>query len=225
MATPNSRSKSADAPPLSAARFIPHTRSLAKMRAAAAGCQGCELYVRATQTVFGQGPNTSRLMLVGETPGDQEDLAGLPFVGAAGRLLDEVLQQVGIDRLEIYVTNAVKHFKWTPRGKRRLHAKPSAREISACRPWLDAEIAILRPEVIVCLGATAAQGLLGKSFRITRQRGKVMPSSWAKAVLATFHPSAILRAPDDVARRKMRRLFASDLQRAWQLLKHGGRDE
>ncbi len=224
MATPQRRSNVADATLRSAAQFIPHTRSLAKLQAAAQHCQGCDLYRQATQTVFGQGVKASQLMLVGETPGDQEDLAGAPFVGPAGRLLDEVLAEVGVDRRSTYVTDIVKHFKWTPRGKRRLHAKPSSREVAACRPWLEAEIAIVRPEVLVCLGATAAQGLLGKSFRISRQRGKVIPSPWAAHVLSTYHPSAILRAPDDVARRKMRRLFASDLRRASQMLTLPARD-
>ncbi len=155
-------------------------------------------------------------MLVGETPGDQEDLAGRPFVGAAGRLLDESLEAAGIDRQAVYVTNAVKHFKWTPRGKRRLHAKPSARETAACRPWLEAEIETIEPDLIVCLGATAAQALLGRTFRVTRERGRVLPRE-AWHVLATYHPSAILRAPDDATRRAMRKQFVADLHvaRVW----------
>jgi uracil-DNA glycosylase family protein len=194
--------------------FVPETRSLTQLRTAAEGCQGCELFRNATQTVFGEGPAHARLMFVGETAGDQEDLAGRPFVGAAGRLLDEALAEVGIERETTYVTNIVKHFKWTPSGKRRLHSKPSSREIAACFPWLEAEIASVQPELIVCLGATAAQGLLGRDFRITRQRGQIMQSSWAEHVLATYHPAAILRAPGDDGRRAMRGEFISDLQLA-----------
>jgi uracil-DNA glycosylase len=200
--------------PKSAREFVPETRSITKLREAAAVCEGCELFQRATQTVFGEGPPRARLMLVGETPGDQEDLAGRPFVGAAGRLLDEALAEVGIDRTEIYITNAVKHFKWTPSGKRRLHAKPSSREIKACHPWLEAEIASIAPELIVCLGATAAQALLGRDFRITRQRGELLTSAWGSQILATYHPSAVLRAPDEAARQAMRRDLVNDLKLA-----------
>ena len=205
-----------------AREFVPNTKSIAKLRAAAAHCEGCELYRAATQTVFGEGPARAKLMLVGETPGDQEDLDGHPFVGAAGRLLDEVLEEVGIDRKKVYVTNAVKHFKWTPRGTRRLHAKPSAREITACRPWLEAEISSVMPELIVCLGATAAQTLLGRAFRITIERGKILTSHWNACVLATFHPAAILRAPDERSRMTMRKGFAIDLKIAagW-IRRHG----
>ncbi len=192
--------------------FVPDSRSLAKLRAAATECQGCDLYRRATQTVFGEGAAHARLMLVGEQPGDQEDLVGRPFVGAAGRLLDEMLEEAGIDRRITYVTNIVKHFKWTPRGKKRLHARPSARQISACRPWLEAEIAAVEPELIVCLGATAAQGLLGRTFRVTRQRGKLLTGALARWMLATYHPSAILRAPEEADRKRLRREFAKDLQ-------------
>jgi DNA polymerase len=198
----------------SAAEFVPATHSIARLRAAAAECEGCELFRRATQTVFGEGPATARLMLVGETPGDQEDLAGHPFVGAAGRLLDDLLAEAGIDRRKTYVTNAVKHFKWEPRGKRRLHAKPSSREIAACRPWLEAEIASIEPELIVCLGATAAQGLLGRDFRITRQRGKILPGDDGRRILATYHPSAVLRAPDEDSRHQMRGDMLRDLRTA-----------
>ncbi len=196
----------------SAISFVPDTRSLAKLREAAESCQGCELFRRATQTVFGEGPARARLMLVGETPGDQEDIAGHPFVGAAGKLLNEALAEAGINREKAYVTNAVKHFKWTPRGKKRLHAKPNAREILACRPWLEAEIACIHPALIVCLGATASQTLLGRSFRITRERGKVIEWDGPSPVLATYHPSAILRAPDEKARRQMRQDLVDDLQ-------------
>ena len=196
----------------SALEFIPQTLSLPKLRAAATSCAGCDLYRSATQTVFGEGPARARLMLVGEQPGDREDLSGRPFVGAAGRLLDEALKEAGIERSTCYVTNIVKHFKWTPRGKRRLHAKPSAREILACRPWLEAEIAAVGAELLVCLGATAAQGLLGRDFRITRQRGKLQASQWGPRILATYHPSAILRAPDEAARKQLRADFVHDLK-------------
>jgi DNA polymerase len=202
----------------SAADFLPDTLDLARLRAAAQKCRGCELYRNATQTVFGEGQPHARLLLVGEQPGDQEDRAGHPFVGPAGHLLDDVLAEVGIDRAEVYVTNAVKHFKWVPRGKRRLHAKPTAREVSACRPWLEAELQAVHPELIVCLGATAAQSLLGSAFRITRQRGVILPTEWADGILATYHPSAILRAPTPEARRKMRQDFAIDLQEAARFL-------
>lgn len=163
---------------------------------------------------FGAGSATARAVLVGEQPGDQEDRAGKPFVGPAGRMLDEVLLEVGIDRRAVYVTNAVKHFKWKPSGKRRLHAKPSAREIAACRPWLEAELDSLEPELIVCLGATAAQSLLGPAFRITRERGRFLKREGLPPLLATYHPSAILRAPDPEARLQMRREFATDLRKA-----------
>jgi DNA polymerase len=196
-----------------AAEFVPATHSLSKLRAAAADCEGCDLFRHATQTVFGEGDRASRLMLVGEQPGDQEDRAGHPFVGPAGRLLDDVLQEVGIDRKTVYVTNAVKHFKWTERGKRRLHAKPSSREIKACRPWLDAEIDAIKPEVIVLLGATAAQSFLGPKFRITKQRGQwIDGGEQASWLMATYHPSAILRAPDSEARQRMRDEFSADLK-------------
>jgi DNA polymerase len=199
--------------PPGAGDFVPATHRISRLRVAAATCQGCDLFRRATQTVFGEGPPAARLMLVGETPGDQEDLAGHPFVGAAGRLLDELLAEAGIDRKKTYVTNAVKHFKWEPRGKRRLHAKPSSREIAACRPWLDAEIDSIEPALIVCLGATAAQALLGRQFRITRQRGKILPGDGGSAILATYHPAAVLRAPGDAARHAMRGEMLSDLRK------------
>jgi DNA polymerase len=199
---------------VSAADFLPDSRSLAQLRRAAADCRGCRLYRRATQTVFGEGSRRATIMLVGEQPGDQEDLTGHPFVGPSGRLLDEVLAQVGIERREVYVTNMVKHFKWSPRGKRRLHSKPNARELAACRPWLEAELEAVTPLVVVCLGATAAQGLLGRGFRITRQRGKILDFSHehARWILATYHPSAVLRAPDPSARHKLRREFTHDLR-------------
>jgi uracil-DNA glycosylase len=182
--------------PHTAAELIPPRPSLARLRTAAARCTACPLHARATQTVFGEGPAHAPLMLVGEQPGDQEDRAGQPFVGPAGQLLDRCLTAAGIDRKAAYVSNVVKHFKWIPRGKRRLHGKPNAREIEACKPWLEAEIAVIKPKVLVCLGATAAQALLGRSFRVSRERGQPIASTLAPHVLATVHPSALLRARD-----------------------------
>ena len=180
----------------SAAEFVPHSHQLKVLRAAAAKCEGCALYCNATQVVFGAGPADARCIFVGEQPGDQEDLAGKPFVGPAGQLLDRALEEAGIDRSLVYVTNAVKHFKFDLRGKRRIHAKPSAREISACRPWLEAEIASIKPDLVVCLGATAAQSLMGREFRITKDRGRAIhDTEWANTIIATIHPSAILRTP------------------------------
>jgi DNA polymerase len=178
----------------SAADYLPTRRTLASLERAARQCQGCPLFARATQTVFGDGPASARAIFVGEQPGDVEDRQGRPFVGPAGKLLDNLLAETGIRRSDIYVTNAVKHFKWTPRGKRRLHAKPSSREIMACRPWLEEEIAALGAPMLVVLGATAAQSLLGRSFSLTRRRGLPFESPWAKWTLATYHPSALLRA-------------------------------
>jgi uracil-DNA glycosylase family protein len=197
---------------------IPPNADLIQLRQAAAGCRACDLWERATQTVFGDGSPRARIMLVGEQPGNDEDLAGKPFVGPAGKLLDAVLNQVGIDRRQVYTTNVVKHFKWEPRGKRRIHSKPNAEQISACRPWLDAEISLIRPSVIVCFGATAARALLGKEFRVTRQRGQFVPSPLAPLVMATVHPSSILRAPDDRTRRQERQLFVEDMERVAQAL-------
>jgi uracil-DNA glycosylase len=196
----------------SAADFIPAKPTLAKLREAAASCRGCDLWVNATQTVFGEGPKSAEVMLVGEQPGDQEDRAGHPFVGPAGKLLDTSLLQAGIDRARVYVTNSVKHFKFVQieRG-RRLHKKPTAAEVRACNPWLQEEIRLVEPRVIVALGATAAQALLGKQFRVTRDRGKPIPSDLAEVIVATVHPSAILRAPDD-ARDEARREFIADLR-------------
>lgn len=187
---------------------------MSSLRGAARTCQGCQLYRFATQTVFGEGPAPADLMLIGETPGDQEDLQGRPFVGPAGRLLDDALVAAGLSRQSVYVTNAVKHFKWEERGKRRLHKKPGAREIAACRPWLEAEIRVVRPRVIVCLGATAAQTLLGPAFRITKERGKLVACEWSEVLLATHHPSAALRAPSSEDRRRMREELAADLRSA-----------
>ena len=203
----------------SAADFIPPNPTLNKLREAAAGCRGCDLWVNATQTVFGEGPPVADVMLVGEQPGDQEDRQGHPFVGPAGKLLDAALEQAGINRKRVYVTNAVKHFKFVviERG-RRLHKKPGAGEIRACNPWLQEEMRVVKPRVIVALGATAAQALLGKQFRVTQHRGKALPSEFAEAIVATVHPSAVLRAPDD-AREDARRDFFADLQAVAQYLK------
>lgn len=200
-------------PARSAAEFIPNTDSLSRLETAVDRCRGCDLYKNATQGVFGQGPKDARVILVGEQPGDQEDRAGLPFVGPAGRLLDEALEEADIKRRLVYVTNAVKHFKWTPSGKRRLHAKPNAREMAACRPWLEKELSLVEPEIVVCLGASAAQSMLGSAFRITKQRGKFLKTDWAPLLMATYHPSAILRAPDADARHEMRKLFIADLKK------------
>ena len=192
--------------------WLPEKTTLPKLREAATGCKGCDLWERGTQTVFGEGSTHARVMLVGEQPGDKEDLQGRPFVGPAGALLDKALAQAGIERDDVYVTNIVKHFKWEPRGKRRIHKKPNALEISACRPWLNAEMAAIKPEVIVLLGATAAQGLLGSSFRVTQHRGEWIESDLAPYVLATVHPSSILRAPDDLSRHEEMRMFVADLK-------------
>jgi uracil-DNA glycosylase len=197
----------------SAADFLPSSLTLPSLREAARDCRGCGLWRNATQTVFGEGTGQADVMFVGEVPGDREDLAGKPFVGPAGGLFDRALEEAGIDRNQVYVTNVVKHFKFTRRGKRRIHKRPSAEEITACRPWLDAELAVVKPEVLVCLGATAAQALLGRSFRVTRQRGEFVDSDLAPSVTATVHPSSILRAPDDETRDLERRLFVRDLSR------------
>ena len=198
----------------SAADFLPKNLTLPQLRAAAGHCRGCSLYCNAKQTVFGEGPEHPAMMLVGEQPGDQEDQQGRPFVGPAGRLLDESLELAGIPRDAVYITNAVKHFKWEARGKRRLHAKPSAREVNACRPWLEAEIAVLKPATIVCLGTTAAQSLLGRAFRLTQHRGEFQPTPLAKCLLATIHPSALLRIPDPQGRAAAREQFVADLRLA-----------
>lgn len=198
----------------SAADFLPARLTLPQLRQAASGCRGCELYCNATQVVFGEGPASAAAMFIGEQPGDQEDRAGRPFVGPAGQLLDAVLEEVGFDRDEVYVTNAVKHFKFAARGKRRIHARPMAREIAACRPWLEAEVKVVKPKLIVCLGATAAQALLGPGFRITLQRGIVMQHEWAPWLIATYRPSALLRMPDLAARARARAEFTADLAKA-----------
>ena len=203
----------------SAAAFLPERLTLADLREASRGCTACPLWKTGTQTVFGEGLKRARLLLVGEQPGDKEDLAGRPFVGPAGALLDEALVDAGIVRGDAYVTNAVKHFKWQPRGKRRIHQKPNWSEIAACRPWLEAELAVVRPQVLVCLGATAAQTLLGRDVRVTRDRGRPLESPLAPVALATVHPSSILRAPDDESRRRERALFVDDLRVAAELLR------
>jgi len=195
-----------------AAPLIPPHPTLPKLRAEAAGCRACDLWERGTQTVFGEGRRTARILLVGEQPGDREDLEGRPFVGPAGLLLDRALEEAGIARADAYVTNAVKHFKWEPRGKKRIHQKPNAVEIAACRPWLEAELAVVKPHVLVCLGATAAQALLGKSFRVTKSRGVFVASPLAPRVLATVHPSSILRAPDEETRHREYAAFVGDLK-------------
>lgn len=191
---------------------------LGEVRAAAAGCQACDLWKLGTQTVFGEGAERAQLMLVGEQPGDKEDVAGRPFVGPAGRVLDEALEEAGIDRSSVYLTNAVKHFKWEERGKRRLHKRPDAAEVAACRPWLDREIELVRPRVVVCLGATAAQALLGRSFRVTRQRGEMFPQPEGHVLTATVHPSSILRAPDAATREAEMTAFVGDLRVVAKLL-------
>src|SRR5437867_9490779 len=201
-----------------AAPLIPANPTIAKLRAAAANCRACELWKTGTQTVFGEGGPKARVMFVGEQPGDQEDIQGRPFVGPAGKILDKALEAAGIDRKQVYVTNAVKHFKWEPRGKRRIHKKPNSLEITACKPWLEAEIEVLKPDVIVCLGATAAQSLLGKDFKVSTQRGIFIESPLAPYVMATVHPSSLLRAPDDETRRRETQRFTEDLKRVHEAL-------
>jgi uracil-DNA glycosylase family protein len=200
-----------DGPPVP--ELIPDRTTLQKLRDVAHDCHACDLYKRGTQTVFGEGPSKAEVMLVGEQPGDAEDIAGHPFVGPAGRLLDKALEEAGIDRSRVYVTNVVKHFKWEPRGKRRIHSKPNGAEIAACRPWLETEILLVKPRVLVALGATAAQALLGKSFKVTQQRGRFVDSPLASCVTATVHPSSILRAPDDASRDAEMKRFVQDLKR------------
>jgi len=204
--------------PKSAESSIKVNASLEELKAAAKKCQACDLWKHATQTVFGEGLPNAKIILIGEQPGNHEDLEGKPFVGPAGHLLDEALAEAGIDRKKVYVTNAVKHFKWEPRGKRRIHKKPGAGEIAACRPWLDAEIAALHPKIIVCLGATAAQALLGSDFRVTQHRGEFLKSSLAPIVMATIHPSSILRAPDEQTRHTEMKRFIADLKKIGQAL-------
>ena len=214
------RSRSTDACK-GASNLIPPSLTLPALQEAAKACKACDLWKLGTQTVFGEGRAPARVMFVGEQPGDSEDRAGRPFVGPAGRLLDEVLAEIGIDRSDVYVTNVVKHFKWVAaqRGKRRIHKKPRQSEIEACRPWLDAELQVVKPEVLVCLGASAAQALLGKDFRVTRDRGTLMKTDLAPRVMATAHPASILRAPDPAVREQQRREFVRDLRKVADLIK------
>jgi len=207
---------------MSAADFLPEKRTLSALKEAAAHCRGCDLYKNATQTVFGAGPRDARAFFIGEQPGDDEDLKGEPFVGPAGKLLREVLSAVGVDPKTVYMTNAVKHFKNEPRGKRRLHKKPRSREMAACRPWLLAEIDAVKPEVLVCLGASAAQTLMGPRFRVTKVRGQLLDSPWGK-ILAPVHPASILRAPDHEARVRERAAFTEDMRALAAFLKRSRR--
>lgn len=193
--------------------LVPQRATIGRLRRAAACCHACPLWRRGTQTVFGEGSRDADVVFVGEQPGDREDRLGQPFVGPAGHLLERAVAEAGLPRGRIYLTNVVKHFKWEPRGKKRIHQKPDAREVAACRPWLDAELAVLHPRALVCLGATAAQALLGKDFRVTRHRGELVPSALAPLAMGTVHPSSILRARDDDARRKGLELFVADLRR------------
>ncbi|MDQ6861186.1 MAG: UdgX family uracil-DNA binding protein [Verrucomicrobiota bacterium] len=192
----------------------PETNDLSEVAEAARGCTACHLYKIGTQTVFGEGPKRAKLMFLGEQPGDQEDLAGKPFVGPAGKLLDRALEEAGIDRGDVYVTNTVKHFKWEPRGKRRIHQTPNSREIAACRPWMETELRLVKPKLLVCLGSTAAQAIFGSAFRVTRERGKVLESPFTPRVLATVHPSSLLRQPDEESRAREYALFLADLRAA-----------
>jgi uracil-DNA glycosylase len=198
--------------------FIPEKPTLPTLREAVQGCRGCDLYEGATQAVFGEGMKKAKVMFVGEQPGDREDKEGRPFVGPAGRMFDKALEEAGIDRSEVYVTNVVKHFKYTMRGKRRIHQRPDAEEIAACRPWLEAELDQVRPQVLVCLGATAAKALLGPRFKVTQQRGEFIGSELAPLATGTVHPSSILRAPDDEARRRGRLELVADLSVVGELL-------
>jgi len=197
---------------------VANPRSLRSVANASKECRGCHLWARATQTVFGEGPRSAKVLFVGEQPGDKEDLAGRPFVGPAGRIFDDALSEAGIERNRIFVTNAVKHFKWRASGKRRLHERPNTAEIAACRLWLELELRLVKPDVVVALGATAAQALLGRAFRVTKDRGRLVSSPLAERVVATVHPSSILRAPDDVTRRAEMRAFVRDLKRVAKLL-------
>ena len=206
-------------PVSSAAELIPEQLSLPLLKDAAVGCRACDLWKKGTQTVFGDGRKRSKVMFVGEQPGNEEDLTGKPFVGPAGRLFDSALAEAGINRQQTYVTNVVKHFKWEPRGKRRIHKKPNAQEIAACRPWLEAEVTLIKPKVIVALGATAAQALLGPKFRVTKERGKFLESTLAPYIMATVHPSSILRAPDEETRHLEYRRFVDDLKKLARVVK------
>jgi uracil-DNA glycosylase family protein len=204
---------------MSATEFLPDRLSLRGLREAAARCRGCDLYEKANRTVFGEGKKSSRMMLVGETPGDVEDREGHVFVGPAGHELDRALGYLGIDRRDVYLTNAVKHFRFEERGKRRIHQTPTARQVTACRPWLEAELRVVKPEALVVMGAVAAKSLLGNAFRVTERRGQLLDSDLAPIVVATIHPSAVLRAPDDRARIRQREAFTKDLQVAAEALR------
>jgi DNA polymerase len=199
--------------------LIPPRPTLTSLKNAAADCKACDLWKKGTQTVFGEGARRSRVMFVGEQPGNEEDLSGKPFVGPAGRLFDNALEEAGIERKQTYVTIVVKHFKWEPRGKRRIHKKPNATQIAACRPWLEAELLVVKPAILVALGATAAQSLIGPQFRVTKQRGEFLESTLAPYVMATVHPSSILRAPDDETRQLEYRRFVDDLKKLARVLK------
>jgi uracil-DNA glycosylase family protein len=196
---------------MTAADYLPERRTMPSLREAVQGCRGCSLYADATQAVFGEGPAKAEIVMVGEQPGDQEDRTGKPFVGPAGRILSQGLEEAGIDRTQVFVTNVVKHFKFERRGKRRIHKRPAAEEVKACRPWLDAELDVVKPKALVALGATAAQDLFGRSFRVTKQRGEPLDFPFAPLVMATIHPSAILRADDDQREEEYRR-FVEDLE-------------
>jgi len=207
---------------MGAEQYLPDAHTLEALREAAAGCRGCDLWEAATQTVFGEGAARARLMLVGEQPGDREDIEGKPFVGPAGRILDEGLEAAAIPRSAVYLTNAVKHFRWVRRGKRRLHEKPNSLQVRACRPWLDAELEAVRPRLLVLLGATAAQSVLGPAFRVTQHRGKVIPTPLGVPAVATVHPSSILRAPDEASREEAMAAFVADLRSVAQALQKPG---
>jgi len=207
---------------MGAEQYVPQSQTLDALREAAAGCRGCDLWEEATQTVFGEGAARARLMLVGEQPGDREDIEGKPFVGPAGRILDEGLEAAGVPRSAVYLTNAVKHFRWIRRGKRRLHEKPNSRQVRACRPWLDAEVKAVRPRLLVLLGATAAQAVLGPAFRVTQHRGKVISTPLGVPAVATVHPSSVLRAPDDTSREEAMEAFVADLRSVAEALQKQG---
>jgi uracil-DNA glycosylase len=204
--------------PVSAVDYLPERKALPALREAVQGCRGCDLYRNATQAVFGEGARRAEVLFVGEQPGDKEDIAGRPFVGPAGQLFDKALEEAGIDRTQTYVTNAVKHFKWKARGKRRIHQKPTWSEVTACRPWLEAELEVVRPHVVVCLGATSAQSLLGRDFRVTQHRGELLESDIAEHVTATVHPSSILRQQDEGSRHAELAAFVDDLRVVARLL-------
>lgn len=206
---------------MTAADYLPQRISLPALRESVQDCRGCDLYRRATQAVMGEGDPRARAMFVGEQPGDEEDIAGRPFVGPAGRLFDRMLEAAGVPRAEIFVTNTVKHFKWIPRGKKRLHQKPSSGEVEACTPWLEAELALVKPEILVLLGATAAQALLGHGFKVTRSRGVAFASRFAPVTFATVHPSSLLRIPDPIERRAARALFLREMELVAETLRAG----